>query len=80
MVCPADDAQGEKAKQSIRAKCTDYLDRAEQLKEYLKKAEKQPPAKPVKVSNDKGSVLQQKPADEFTSRRINRLFINQNIF
>ncbi|KAG7327521.1 hypothetical protein KOW79_009127 [Hemibagrus wyckioides] len=49
------DAQGEKAKQSIRAKCTDYLDRAEQLKEYLKKAEKQPPTKPVKVSNDKGN-------------------------
>ncbi|KAK3561959.1 hypothetical protein QTP86_019070 [Hemibagrus guttatus] len=49
------DAQGDKAKQSIRAKCADYLDRAEQLKEYLKKAEKQPPAKPVKVSNDKGN-------------------------
>ncbi|MCI4383442.1 hypothetical protein PGIGA_G00026710 [Pangasianodon gigas] len=49
------EAQGEKAKQSIRAKCADYLDRAEQLKEYLKKAEKQPPAKPVKVSNDKGN-------------------------
>ncbi|KAI5626538.1 vacuolar protein sorting-associated protein 4B, partial [Silurus asotus] len=49
------EAQGEKAKQSIRTKCKDYLDRAEQLKEYLKKAETQPPAKPVKVSNDKGN-------------------------
>ncbi|GAA6100079.1 vacuolar protein sorting-associated protein 4B-like [Tachysurus ichikawai] len=49
------DAQGEKAKQSIRAKCAEYLDRAEQLKEYLKKAEKQPPAKPVKESSDKGN-------------------------
>lgn len=49
------EAQGEKAKQSIRAKCKDYLDRAEQLKDYLKKTEKQPPTKPVKVSNDKGN-------------------------
>lgn len=31
------EAQGDKAKQSIRAKCTEYLDRAEKLKEYLKK-------------------------------------------
>ncbi|XP_072267907.1 vacuolar protein sorting-associated protein 4B [Pyxicephalus adspersus] len=41
------DTQGEKAKQSIRAKCIEYLDRAEQLKAYLKKKEKTP-AKPVK--------------------------------
>lgn len=41
------DTQGEKAKQSIRAKCIEYLDRAEQLKAYLKKKEKAP-AKPVK--------------------------------
>lgn len=80
MFCPADEAQGEKAKQSIRAKCADYLDRAEQLKEYLKKTEKQPPAKPVKVNNDKGSVLLYKTADEFTASRISRLFINQNVF
>lgn len=52
----ADEAQGEKAKQSIRAKCKDYLERAEQLKQYLKKKESAPPAKPVKVpqSDDKG--------------------------
>lgn len=52
----ADDAQGEKAKQSIRAKCAEYLDRAEQLKQYLKKKESAPPSKPVKVpqSDDKG--------------------------
>uniref|UniRef100_A0A8B9L529 vesicle-fusing ATPase n=1 Tax=Astyanax mexicanus TaxID=7994 RepID=A0A8B9L529_ASTMX len=49
------EAQGDKAKQSIRAKCADYLDRAEQLKEYLKKKEKAPPSKPVKVSDDKGN-------------------------
>uniref|UniRef100_A0A674E0J2 vesicle-fusing ATPase n=1 Tax=Salmo trutta TaxID=8032 RepID=A0A674E0J2_SALTR len=40
------EAQGDKAKQSIRAKCAEYLDRAEKLKEYLKKKEKAPPAKP----------------------------------
>uniref|UniRef100_A0A8C1V385 vesicle-fusing ATPase n=1 Tax=Cyprinus carpio TaxID=7962 RepID=A0A8C1V385_CYPCA len=50
------EAQGEKAKQSIRAKCAEYLDRAEQLKQYLKKKESAPPSKPVKVpqSDDKG--------------------------
>uniref|UniRef100_H2ZS70 vesicle-fusing ATPase n=1 Tax=Latimeria chalumnae TaxID=7897 RepID=H2ZS70_LATCH len=52
------EAQGDKAKQSIRSKCTEYLDRAEKLKEYLKKKEKAP-AKPVKESqsssnDDKG--------------------------
>ncbi|KAI3374933.1 hypothetical protein L3Q82_021457 [Scortum barcoo] len=51
------EAQGEKARQSIRAKCAEYLDRAEKLKEYLKKKEKAPPAKPVKESqsDDKGN-------------------------
>lgn len=54
-----DEAQGDKAKQSIRAKCAEYLDRAEKLKEYLKKKEKAPPAKPVKESQseDKGCVI-----------------------
>ncbi len=53
-----DEAQGDKAKQSIRAKCAEYLDRAEKLKEFLKKKEKAP-AKPVKESqsSDKGWVL-----------------------
>ncbi|XP_071592697.1 vacuolar protein sorting-associated protein 4B isoform X1 [Heliangelus exortis] len=41
------EAQGDKAKKSIRMKCTEYLDRAEKLKEYLKKKEKTAP-KPVK--------------------------------
>uniref|UniRef100_A0A1A7WS09 vesicle-fusing ATPase n=2 Tax=Iconisemion striatum TaxID=60296 RepID=A0A1A7WS09_9TELE len=48
------EAQGERAKQSIRAKCADYLNRAEQLKEYLRNKEKSPPAKPVKESGNKG--------------------------
>uniref|UniRef100_A0A0K8TSC7 vesicle-fusing ATPase n=1 Tax=Tabanus bromius TaxID=304241 RepID=A0A0K8TSC7_TABBR len=34
------EAQGDKAKDSIRAKCLQYLDRAEKLKEYLKKGKK----------------------------------------
>lgn len=54
-----DEAQGDKAKQSIRTKCTEYLDRAEKLKEYLKKKEKAPP-KPVKESgpsDEKGYVF-----------------------
>lgn len=53
-----DEAQGDKARQSIRAKCAEYLDRAEKLKEYLKKKEKAPPTKPVKESqsDDKGYV------------------------
>ncbi|XP_011359361.1 vacuolar protein sorting-associated protein 4B isoform X1 [Pteropus vampyrus] len=50
------EAQGDKAKQSIRVKCTEYLDRAEKLKEYLKKKEKRP-QKPVKEG-------QPSPADE----------------
>lgn len=36
------EAQGEKAKDSIRAKCLQYLDRAEKLKEYLRKGKKKP--------------------------------------
>lgn len=53
-----DEAQSDKAKHSIRAKCAEYLDRAEKLKEYLKKKESAPPAKPVKESHsdDKGWV------------------------
>lgn len=37
-----DEAQGEKAKESIRAKCTQYLERAEKLKESLKKGHRKP--------------------------------------
>uniref|UniRef100_A0A7N5ZSU6 vesicle-fusing ATPase n=1 Tax=Anabas testudineus TaxID=64144 RepID=A0A7N5ZSU6_ANATE len=58
------EAQGDRAKQSIRAKCADYLDRAEQLKEYLSKKEKAPPAKPVKESLDKLVSLCLNESDE----------------
>lgn len=40
-----DEAQGDKAKESIRAKCLQYLDRAEKLKTYLKKGNKKKPVK-----------------------------------
>ncbi|CAD6240176.1 GSCOCG00002540001-RA-CDS [Cotesia congregata] len=38
------EAQGERAKESIRQKCQQYLDRAEKLKAYLKKGKKKPVA------------------------------------
>ncbi|XP_013979788.1 vacuolar protein sorting-associated protein 4A isoform X2 [Salmo salar] len=48
------DAHSDKAKESIRGKCMQYLDRAEKLKDYLKNKEKAG-KKPVKEaqSNDK---------------------------
>lgn len=54
--CVADETQSDRGAQCIRARCADYLDRAEQLKEYLRKKEKGPPAKPIKESqsDDKG--------------------------
>nr|CAI5862952.1 unnamed protein product [Callosobruchus analis] len=36
------EAQGEKAKESIRAKCVQYLERAEKIKESIKKGKKKP--------------------------------------
>uniref|UniRef100_A0A8B9NND9 AAA+ ATPase domain-containing protein n=1 Tax=Accipiter nisus TaxID=211598 RepID=A0A8B9NND9_9AVES len=52
----ADEAPSDKAKESIRAKCMQYLDRAEKLKEYLRSKDKQG-KKPVKESqnDNKGS-------------------------
>ena len=41
----SDDAHSEKAKESIRAKVKQYLDRAEKLKDYLEK-NKSKPSKP----------------------------------
>ncbi|XP_057335201.1 vacuolar protein sorting-associated protein 4 [Microplitis mediator] len=38
------EAQGDRAKDSIRQKCQQYLDRAEKLKAYLKKGKKKPVA------------------------------------
>jgi len=41
----SDEAQGERAKDSIRTKCLQYLDRAEKLKEYLKNGTSKKPVK-----------------------------------
>lgn len=43
-----DETHGDRAKESIRAKCVQYLERAEKLKAYLKKSKK----KPVKAGED----------------------------
>jgi hypothetical protein len=50
-----DEAQSEKAKDSIRAKCAQYLDRAEKLKQFLNKKSKKPVADGG-GSNNKGFV------------------------
>ncbi|KAJ8396832.1 hypothetical protein AAFF_G00014310 [Aldrovandia affinis] len=51
------EAQGDKAKQSIRAKCAEYLGRAEKLKDHLKKKENAPPTKSLKETqtDEKGN-------------------------
>ncbi|BFZ19600.1 hypothetical protein BsWGS_22638 [Bradybaena similaris] len=49
------EATSDKAKESIRSKCIQYLDRAEKLKQYLKKKDKKPMpvgGKPGKNSSD----------------------------
>lgn len=51
-----DEAQGDRAKESIRAKCTQYLERAEKLKAYLKKSKK----KPVKAGEDNSKTEDKK--------------------
>lgn len=48
-LCFADEAQSDKAKESIRAKCIQYLERAEKLKDYLKKDKTK--KKPVKAGD-----------------------------
>jgi len=53
-----DEAQSEKAKESIRAKCMQYLDRAGKLKTYLGKGKK-----PVKEGNGGGSSKKGKDSD-----------------
>lgn len=51
--CVLDEAQGDKAKESIRQKCLQYLERAEKLKEYLKKQKNvKKPVKDGETSKD----------------------------
>lgn len=54
----SDETHGDKVKESIRAKCMQYLERAEKLKEYLKKNKK----KPVKAGAD-NSKCEDKKSD-----------------
>lgn len=77
-----DEAQGDKAKQSIRRKCTEYLDRAEKLKEYLKKREKTAP-KPVKESDPtdgKGYVFGEGKAKYFLNSGYSKLQLFDDCF
>ncbi|CAL1268154.1 unnamed protein product [Larinioides sclopetarius] len=49
------EAQSDKAKESIRAKCAQYLERAEKLKKYLKEKQKKKPIKDTEKNNDNNS-------------------------
>lgn len=46
-----DEAHSDKAKESIRAKCVQYLERAEKLKDHTKSKDNKKPKKPVKDSD-----------------------------
>ncbi len=48
-----DEAHSDKAKESIRGKCVQYLERAEKLKQHVR-GEKSKPKKPVKDSGSDG--------------------------
>ncbi|XP_043674399.1 vacuolar protein sorting-associated protein 4 isoform X1 [Vespula pensylvanica] len=50
------EAQGDRAKESIRSRCLQYLERAETLKAYLKKSKK----KPVKAGEDNAKTEDKK--------------------
>uniref|UniRef100_A0A646QEJ3 vesicle-fusing ATPase n=1 Tax=Hemiscolopendra marginata TaxID=943146 RepID=A0A646QEJ3_9MYRI len=50
------EAQSERSKESIRAKCIQYLERAENLKEYLKKRSAKKPVKSGEGSSNKKST------------------------
>ena len=52
--CCADEAHSDKAKESIRAKCAQYLERAEKLKEHVDNKDNK--KKPVKDADNKKYV------------------------
>ncbi|XP_059170240.1 vacuolar protein sorting-associated protein 4A-like [Physella acuta] len=56
------EATSDKAKESIRSKCTQYLDRAEKLKQYLNKKDKKKPV--LDGGNPKKSSPDDKSSDE----------------
>ena len=70
------EAQGDKSKESIRAKCMQYLERAEKLKDYVKKGKKKPMATSGsggKISNDKDSDKDSDEDDDQSKKLKNQL-------
>ncbi|KAK6030185.1 hypothetical protein OSTOST_03688 [Ostertagia ostertagi] len=53
--CIIDEAQGDKQKETIRSKCTTYLNRYEQIKKFLKEGKGKKPVKEGKDSKDSDS-------------------------
>ncbi len=48
IIITTDEAHSEKAKQSIREKCAQYLERAEKLKDYVNSSSGDKKKKPIK--------------------------------
>jgi len=76
------EASSDKAKESIRAKCVQYLDRAEKLKNYLKKKDKKKPVADghgSKPHSSKGGDSSDKSSDEDDDKKDNdqKKFENQ---
>ncbi|XP_061163087.1 vacuolar protein sorting-associated protein 4B-like isoform X1 [Saccostrea echinata] len=70
------EAQSEKAKDSIRAKCAQYLDRAEKLKQFLNKKSKKPVAD-GEGSNNKGKSSKNNDSDSDEEDPDKKKFSNQ---
>ncbi|XP_013794410.1 vacuolar protein sorting-associated protein 4B-like [Limulus polyphemus] len=67
------EAQSERAKESIRVKCTQYLERAEKLKSYLKKDKEK---KPVKAGEN-GSKKEENNSDSEEDDPDKKKLLNQ---
>ncbi|GIY95582.1 hypothetical protein CEXT_745891 [Caerostris extrusa] len=64
------EAQSDKAKESIRAKCVQYLERAEKLKNYLREKQKKKPIKDTSGGppSDSVKIAQNNALRNITSR------------
>ncbi|KAG5889437.1 hypothetical protein JTB14_032770 [Gonioctena quinquepunctata] len=67
------EAQGEKAKESIRAKCVQYLERAEKLKETVRKGKKKPVLDGGSSKEDKKSGSDEDDDDPDKKKMQNKL-------
>ena len=67
MIVFTDEAHSDKAKESIRTKCVQYLDRAEKLKGYLggKKDKKKPVKDGETPKNKKYSIFLNRLNDQY---------------